>query len=179
MWRYHALSIDQECTGIHGNTQEYTGKPMSTELIFESRASHQVLRQDGAVESEPVIALELELMSGPNIYAAGAAIVNKAAWHMKIHRHPGAPTASGGPAGSIAYAAAEGKSRCTIAVHQSPGRYAALLDMFKGGYVSEITVMVAGLSDRPDYSKGWDTTAGTELAIEAICFEFPLPQSEA
>lgn len=152
---------------------------MTTELIFESRASYQVLRQDGAVESEPVISLQLQLMSGVNIYASGGAMVNKGSWGMKIHRYRCAPHVAACPPGSIVFAEGQGKPHCTIEVYQSVERYAELLDMFKGGYVSEMTVMVAGLDDKPDYSKAWDTTAGTRLGIGGICFEFPLPQSEA
>ena len=152
---------------------------MTTELIFESRASYQVLRQDGAVESEPVISLQLQLMSGPRIYAFGAAVVNHGGWSMKIHRYRGVQAAACCPPGSMAYAVRDGKSHCTIEIYQSPGRYGELLYMFRGGHVSEITAMVAGLSDKADYSKVWDTPAESRLEIEGICFEFPLPQSEA
>ncbi|WP_426193196.1 hypothetical protein [Massilia sp. DWR3-1-1] len=152
---------------------------MTTELVFESRSSYQVLRQEGATESEPVISLQLELTGGPNIYAAGAALVNKAAWHMKIHRRTaGSGLATGYSPGRMMYTVEDNRSRCAIEVHQSAGRYAELLDMFKGGYVSEITVVVEGLTDKADYSKSWDTAAGKHLTIKAICFEFPLPQSE-
>lgn len=152
---------------------------MSTELVFESRSGFQVLRQEGATENEPVISLQLELTGGPNIYATDSAIINKAAWTMAIHRHALPRLDSSHPPGWITYAVEAKQSRCAIEVHQSPERYAALLDMFRGGHVSEITVLVEGLADKADYSKRWDTVAMPSLTIKSLCFEFPLPQSEA
>ncbi len=152
---------------------------MTIELVFESRLSFHLLRQEGSVESEPEISLHLELTSGPKVYASDGAAVNQAGWRMRIHRHGRASAALGHTAGHIAYTRAEGKPRCVIEVQQSPERYDALLDMFKDGYVSEITVLIDGLADQPDYSKKWDTATGDRLTIKAICFEFPLPQSEA
>jgi hypothetical protein len=152
---------------------------MTAELVFESRSSFQVLRQDGAVESEPVISLQLELTAGPNIYADGSVIVNKAAWSMQIHRHSRARLDPTHQPGSMVYASEGNHGRCAIEVHQSPQRYAALLDMFRGGQVSEITVIVDGLTDKSDYSRSWDTAAVPSLVIRSVRFEFPLPQNEA
>ena len=152
---------------------------MTAELVFESRSSVQVLRQDGAVESEPVISLQLELTAGPKIYADGAAIVNKAAWSMQIHRHSRVRLDATHQPGWMGYASEGNQAHCAIEVHQSPERYAALLDMFRGGHVSEITVVVDGLSDKSDYSRSWDTVAVPNLVIKSVRFEFPLPQSEA
>lgn len=147
------------------------------ELVFESRLSYQVLRQDAGVESEPIISLQLELSDAPKIYVADDDSIDGAAWTMQIHRRrKGA--ASPAP-GEISFAGALPQARCAIDVWQSAERYAALLDMFKGGHVSEITVSVDGLVERADYSKAWDTASGARLSIRSICFEFPLPQSEA
>ena len=81
--------------------------------------------------------------------------------------------------GSVHYALAKGRPRCVIEVGQAPQRFAALLDMFKGGHASEITVTIDDLADKPDYSKDWNTALHATVPIRAICFEFPLPQSEA
>lgn len=148
---------------------------MTVQLIFESRSSVQVLRQDGSVENEPVISLQLQLTGGPKIYSASATLLNNLAWSMTIVRRQG----PGQPAGSLHYLGEGKPPRCAIEVHQSPERYAALLDMFRGGHVSEITVVVGGLAERPDYSRRWDTAATAVLALESVCFEFPLPQSDA
>ncbi|WP_426113157.1 hypothetical protein [Massilia sp. PWRC2] len=148
---------------------------MTVELIFESRSSVQVLRQDGAAESEPVISLQLQLTGGPRIYTSASRLLNNVAWSMKIFRHSG----TNHPPGWLRYVGDAKQARCAIDVHQSPERYAALLDMFRGGHVSEMTVMVEGLNDQPDYSKRWDTAANPSLTVQSICFEFPLPQSDA
>ena len=148
---------------------------MTVQLIFESKTSVQVLRQDGVVESEPLIALQLQLTGGPKIYGAAARLLNNVAWTMNIVRHRG----PGHPASVLRYIDDGKGPRCAIDVHQSAERYAALLDMFRGGHVSEMTVLVEGFAERPDYSRRWDTAAAPSLVIASICFEFPLPQSDA
>ena len=152
---------------------------MTAELVFETRSICQLLRQVGAVELEPVISLQLELTGGPKIYASDASVINKAVWSMTIHRRRRARQLVAHIPGAIHYVVDDGKTRCTIDVDQSAERFAALLEMFKGGRASEITVTVDALADTLDYSKKWDTAAGPRLAIRAICFDFPLPQSEA
>lgn len=152
---------------------------MSAELVFESRSSLQVLRQEGATEIEPFITLQLELTSGPKIYVSGTAAINNWSWSMAIHRHGRAMPAIRQTLGGLTYVAEAKQSRCTIEVKQSPERYADLLDMFRGGHVSEITMLVDGLDDRSDFSKLWDLVAVPSLTIRSLCFEFPLPQSEA
>lgn len=152
---------------------------MPVELVFETKLIYQVLRQDGAVELEPAISLQLDLTQSPEIYASDHARINNAAWGMTIRRcDPGAAT-SARQAGRMHYMAGGGKLRCMIEVQQSAERYAILLDMFKGGRPSEITLVVDDLTDLADYSKEWNTSAGNSLPIASICFEFPLPQSEA
>lgn len=152
---------------------------MTTELVFESRSSVQILRQDGAIECEPVIALQLALMSGPNIYVSDGPMLNHARWTMQVARRSGAADSGAPGAGAMLYAREDQQAHCAIEVSKSPQRYAALLDMFRGGHVSEITIKVRGLVEKADYSKAWDTAAGASLTIESIRFEFPLPQSEA
>jgi len=152
---------------------------MDTELLFESRQIHHVLRQQGAAEDAPCIALQLALTDGPTMYASDGAVINKSAWTMTIRRHSPAGDAAPPPLGAMRYEGIKGKPRCVIDVLQAPERFAALLDMFKGGHASEITVTVDGLADKADYSKDWNTALHATMPIRAIRFEFPLPQSEA
>ncbi|MDM5177248.1 hypothetical protein PO883_08570 [Massilia sp. DJPM01] len=152
---------------------------MSAELVFESRLSYHVMRQEGAVELDPVITLQLELTGGPKIYASDSFMINHAAWSMTIQRHKPGILLPTEPPGWVNYTAGAGKSQCVIDIHQSSERFASLLDMFKGGHASEITVVVEGLADSADYSKKWDTAALERMPVQSIRFEFPLPQSEA
>lgn len=152
---------------------------MSAELVFESRLSYHVLRQEGTVELDPVITLQLELTGAPKIYASDSFMINHAAWSMTIRRHRAPTLPPSEPPGWINYTATGGKSLCMIDIRQSPERFSALLDMFKGGHASEITLIVDQLADTADYSKKWDTAARASMPVSTICFEFPLPQSEA
>lgn len=152
---------------------------MSAELMFESRLSYHVLRQQGIVELDPVITLQLELTGGPRMYASDAFMINHAAWSMTIRRYTPARLLPTKPPGWVKYTASGGKALCLIDIHQSPERFTSLLDMFKGGHASEITVFIDGLAKTADYSKKWNTAARASLPVSAICFEFPLPQSEA
>lgn len=148
---------------------------MTTKLVFESNLVHQVLRQEGTAEVEQVIALQLEFTDGPQIYSSDASAINDLAWSLRIQRQ-GVDVPL--PPSTMSYVAVEQERRCTLDVHQSPERYAAMLQMFRGGYVSEITVIVEGFVDKADYSKLWDTDAQASIVIKSICFEFPLPQNE-
>lgn len=152
---------------------------MTAKLLFESRLIYHVLRQEGPLEYGPIISLQLELTEGPKVYTSDDAIINDAVWSMRIYRQPQTELQVLLPSSCMTYLAGEKKPRCAIEVHQSAERYAATLEMFKGGYVSEITVVVENFNDRADYSKLWDTTVHEKMPIESICFEFPLPQSEA
>jgi len=96
---------------------------------------------------------------------------------IRMHRPAG--FAAPPSLGSVHYALAKGRPRCVIEVLQTPERFAALLDKFKGGHPSEITVAIDDLADKPDYSKDWNTALHATVPIRAICCEFPLPQSEA
>lgn len=152
---------------------------MTTKLVFESNLAHQVLRQEGTAEVDPFISLQLEFTDGPQIYTADSSAVNEMAWSLKIQRHGQTGLHVPLPPSTMNYVAEEGKSRCILEVHQSPERYADMLAMFRGGYLSEITVIVEGFVDNADYSKLWDTDARESIAIKSICFEFPLPQNES
>lgn len=148
---------------------------MTTKLVFESNLVHQVLRQEGTAEVEPVISLQLEFTDGPQIYSSDSSAVNDLAWSLRIQRQC---TDAPPPPITMSYVAVEQERRCTIDLHQSPERYAAMLQMFRGGYVSEITVVVEAFVVKADYSRLWNTDAQSSIAINSICFEFPLPQNE-
>lgn len=152
---------------------------MGTTLVFESRLTFHVLRQDEAGESAPFLSLRLALTDAPMIYASQAAVVNRAVWHMVIRRRVAADASLPAILGTVTYAAAEGRPNCVIDIVQSPQRFAALLDMLRGGHASEITVVVGDLRENGDYSREWNTARDTTLPVTSIAFEFPLPQTEA
>jgi hypothetical protein len=152
---------------------------MGTTLVFESRLTFHVLRQDEAGESAPFLSLRLALTDAPMIYAADGAVINRSAWSMVIRKRVTDDGIVAGILGTATYAAAEGKPHCVIDIVQSPGRFAALLDMLRGGHASEITVVVGDLRDNGDYSREWNTARHASLPVTSISFEFPLPQTEA
>jgi len=151
---------------------------MAAELLFESRLTNHILRQDGPMEEAPCLSLQLELTDGPILYVSGGAVVHPSAWTLKIRRCGPADPAPH-VSGMLHYVPIGAKPRCVIEVRQSGERFAALLDMFKGGHASEITVTVDDLADKPDYSKFWNTALYPRIPLQSICFEFPLPQNEA
>ncbi|MDQ2822386.1 MAG: hypothetical protein M3Y65_18745 [Pseudomonadota bacterium] len=152
---------------------------MGAMLSFESRQSCHVLRQDGAVENAPYISLLLTLIDGPTMYSSDAAIINKSAWNMKIQKRCAGDFSSPHAIGSIQYLTNKDRPRCLIDIQQSAERFNELLEMFKGGHVSEIKIMVDQLADKPDYSKNWNTAVHDSIPVTSLSFEFPLPQSEA
>ena len=144
---------------------------MGTRLSFETGPAQLSLRQCGTVDQAPAITVQLHAADDAQIYTADAHPINGARWTMTI-------TSSAGPAlYALTYGGGE-RALCTILVSQSPERFAILLDMFKGGHASEITIEVDGLIELSDYSRKWDTRAAPTLVIDSVCFEFPLPQSE-
>lgn len=151
---------------------------MGAELLFESRSITHILRQAGTVEEAPYLSLRLELSDGPIIYVSDGSVVHPSAWSLVIRR---CALAESPPhvSGTLRYVDSGGKPRCVIDVHQSPERYAALLEMFAGGNASEIAVLVEDLSDKADYSKAWNTALRPSIGIQSISFEFPLPLHEA
>jgi hypothetical protein len=154
------------------------GKSMATELLFESRSVNYLLRQQGANEDDPVILIRLELSSAPKIYAADLSLINASAWRLKILPLKTTELAAA-PSGWVSYSVIDGKQNCLIELYQSAERYRALLEMFKGGHVSEIAAVIDDLANNSDYSRTWDTIVQPRLPLNSICFEFSLPQSEA
>ena len=150
---------------------------MDAVLCFESRQSYHVLRQDEDVEAAPFISLQLVLTDGPTIYASDFSVINRSSWTMTIWKR-GAAEAATPLLGSVNYAMSKGKPRCVIDVYQASERFSALLDLFKGGNPSEITVVLGGLADKSDYSKEWNTALGTAIRVKSLGFEFPLPERE-
>ena len=151
---------------------------MTTQLNFESRSVSYLLEQHGAMENDPVISIRLELSSAPQIYASDLSLINTSVWGMTIIQlSPSAIETA--PSGQISYLNIDGKPTCSIKMYQSAQRYRELLEMFKGGHVSEITAVMDELSENADYSRTWNTAVHTVLPIDALCFEFSLPQSEA
>lgn len=151
---------------------------MAAKLLFESRSVTHIFSQDRAAVSEPLMQLSLELTDAPNIYASDSSLINVLSWNMTIQKH--SPTSLQiEPLGWITYMPTDSEPQCMIEVHQTSERYFLLLEMFTGGYVSEITVGVDDVGGSNDYSRSWDTSTNPSIVIQSIRFEFPLPQSEA
>ncbi|MEJ7805576.1 MAG: hypothetical protein WKG03_06610 [Telluria sp.] len=145
---------------------------MPTTLVFETGPVQLALRQCESLEQAPVITLQLHAATDPHIYTADGQALAEARWVMTI-------TSGAEPElYSLGYALPGERALCTLLVSQSPDRFATLLDMFKGGNVSEISFDVEGLVALSDYSRQWDTRAAPTLAVSSVCFEFPLPQDE-
>lgn len=146
---------------------------MTTTLSFETGPVQLSLRHCAGRDQAPAIAVQLHVTGGAQIYAGEAQPINEARWVMTI------TSAAAAEPYSLSYAAAGERALCTIVVSQSPERFAILLDLFKGGNASEITVDIEGLAESSDYSRKWDTRAAPTLVVSSVCFEFPLPQDEA
>jgi hypothetical protein len=113
----------------------------------------------------------------PIVYVSSGQKLQQSRWTMVV---------TGGPSGddkrevgSLTYADVDGKGECLVSVEQSESRFRELVDMFKGGHASEITVVTEGMAKRDDYSSQWDTDRVPKLNVLSVSFEFPLPQSEA
>jgi hypothetical protein len=146
-------------------------------LTFETREALLTLEQSGNDDAAPVISLKLGLSSTPTVYIANGQLLQAARWTMHIgEAEPGGKARD---AGSLTYTNNDGKGECLILVKQSRARFLDVLDMFKGGHASEITIVVDGMQQRDDYSSLWNTETTPRLDVLRVSFEFPLPQSEA
>jgi hypothetical protein len=154
------------------------GTQVTTELCFESRSASYRLRQQGGDEGEQAISLDLELTSAPQIYASNSLIVNDAAWRMTILAS-NTTVVPGAASGWVTYSVTDSRQSCLVELVQSNDRFRTLLEMFKGGHVSEITMVFDDLTSNPDYSRTWDSAGQARLPISSVCFEFSLPLSEA
>jgi hypothetical protein len=143
-------------------------------LIFETREAVLTLEQAGDQDDIPVISLQLSLSNRPAVYISGGKLLQPSSWSMTIRADDTAVEV-----GWLSYIAAEGKGECVLVINQSQARFDAVLDMFKGGHASEISIDVEGMSAKDDYSSLWDTDASPTLTVARASFEFPLPQSEA
>ncbi len=144
---------------------------MATKLSFETGPVQLALRQCGGVDQAPAITVQLHTVGDAQIYTSDAHPIIDARWTMTI------TSAAATALYSLTYGEGE-RTQCAILVSQSPERFAILLDMFKGGNASEITIEVDGLIELSDYSRKWDTRAAPTLVVSSVCFEFPLPQGE-
>jgi hypothetical protein len=145
---------------------------MTTTLNFETGPVQLSLRQCAGAGLAPAITVQLHATGGAQIYVGQSQPINEARWVMTIS------AAAASQLHSLSYAAPDGRPLCTILVSQSPERFAILLDLFKGGNASEITVDIEGLVALSDYSRRWDVLASPVLPVSSVCFEFPLPQSD-
>ena len=144
-------------------------------LTFETREVLLTLEQNGNVDDAPVISIKLGLSSAPTVYLSNGRTLRDAGWTMIVReladgkREPG----------SLTYTDNAGKGECLVLIHQSPRRFQTMVEMFKGGNASEITIVTDGIEHRDDYSSQWNIDLHPRLHVLGVSFEFPLPQSEA
>lgn len=143
-------------------------------LIFETREAVLTLEQNGDQDDIPVVSLKLSLSNRPAVYIAGGKLLQPSSWTMTIRADDTAVEV-----GWMSCAENDGKGECTLVINQSSTRFDDVLDMFKGGHASEISIEVEGMTPKDDYSSQWDTAAQPILTVTRASFEFPLPQSEA
>lgn len=143
-------------------------------LIFETREALLTLEQNGEQDDIPVISLKLSLTNRPAVYISGGKQLQPSSWSMTIRADDTAVEV-----GWISYINNDGKGECTLVINQSSTRFDDVLDMFKGGHASEISIEVEGMTQKDDYSSLWNTDAEPMLMVSRASFEFPLPQSEA
>lgn len=143
-------------------------------LIFETREAILTLEQNGDQDDVPVISLQLNLTNRPTVYISGGKLLQPFRWTMTIRANDTAVEV-----GWISYIDNDGKGECTLVINQSQARFNDVLDMFKGGHASEISIDVDGMTSKDDYSSQWNTDASPVLTVARASFEFPLPQSEA
>lgn len=143
-------------------------------LIFETREAVLTLEQNGDQDDIPVVSLKLSLSNRPAVYIAGGKLLQPSSWTMTIRADDTAVEV-----GWMSYVENDGKGECTLDINQSSTRFDDVLDMFKGGHASEISIEVEGMRQKDDYSSQWDTAAQPILTVSRVSFEFPLPQSEA
>ena len=145
---------------------------MSTTLSFETGPAQLALKQCAGVEQAPAITVQLHATGDARIYTADGQPLLDGRWVMTI------TSAQVQESATLSYGTQGDRPLCSIWVNKSPQRFAILLDMFKGGNASEITVGVEGMAEMADYSRKWDTRAFPVLGVSSVCFDFPLPQSE-
>ncbi|MES2317157.1 MAG: hypothetical protein V4631_06640 [Pseudomonadota bacterium] len=148
-------------------------------MTFETREVLLTLEQNGNEDDPPIISIKLRVVKSPKIYIATGTLVEQATWTMIVRElRSGAEDQKREP-GSLTYTDNDGKGECLVLINQSPSRFQTVVDMFKGGHASEITIVTDSMDPRDDYSSQWDTEAMPRLDVLRVSFEFPLPQSEA
>lgn len=143
-------------------------------LIFETHEAVLTLEQAGDQDDIPVISLQLCLTNRPTVYTSAGKLLQPSTWTMTIRADDTAVEV-----GWISYIGNEGKGECALVINQSQARFDSVLDMFKGGHASEISIDIDGMKSSDDYSSQWDTDTTPTLTVARVSFEFPLPQSEA
>ena len=150
---------------------------MLTRLSFESGNVNLALKQIGSAETRAVITLQVSFNSNVSIYMPDHALLNNARWTMAV-LGPDLNQGEPDPLGSLTYRHSDGVPDCAIVIYQSAARFHTLLEMFKGGHVSEITIEADGIVEMTDYSRRWVSDPTLPLALHSVSFEFPLPQRE-
>lgn len=150
-----------------------------TALLFETRGILLSLGESAGAELSATISIELAMFPQKTIYLPSGRILDKARWKMNITEKTGTPAAGPGPMGSVSTEEDKDADHCLIAISHGSARFGQLRELFKGGYASEITVRVSGLTENKDFSYSWNTGLTPSLTVESITFDFPLPQSEA
>jgi len=150
-----------------------------TELLFETRGILLSLGESASASLSATIAIELSMFPQGKVYLPSGRALEKAKWKMIITEISGTQPDDDSAMGSVTTEEDGGADHCLVAINHDSSRFAELLEMFKGGHASEITVTVSGLIDSSDFSKKWDTDSLPALKVENISFDFPLPQSEA
>ncbi len=149
-----------------------------TALLFETRGILLSLGENAGAELSATMSIELAMFPQKTIYLPSGRILDKARWKMSITEVTGTPSAAD-PIGSVSTEQDKDIDHCLIAISQGSARFGQLRELFKGGYASEITVSVSGLTENKDFSYSWNTGQRPSLTVESIIFDFPLPQSDA
>lgn len=150
-----------------------------TALLFETRGVLFSLGESAGAELSATMLIALAMFPQKTIYLPSGRILDKARWKMNITEMTGTPSAGTGPMGLVSTEEEKDTDRCLIAISHGSARCGQLRDLFKGGYASEITVRVSGLTENKDFSYSWNTGHTPSLTVESIISDFPLPQSEA
>ncbi len=149
------------------------------ELTFETREALLTLEQNGNEDDMPVISLTLLLSTGPTVYISNGQTLQDVSWTMLVRQLQAGTDNAGREPGSLTYTSSDDNGECLVLINQSADRFQTIVDMFKGGHASEITIVTDGMESRDDYSSAWNTDLAPRLNVLRVSFEFPLPQSEA
>lgn len=148
-------------------------------LTFETREVLFTLEQNGNEDDGPVISIKLRLSASPAVYMSNGQMLQQASWSMIVRELDPATDDATRELGSLTCTDNEGKGECLVLINQTPDRFLNVVEMFKGGHASEITIVTDGMDQQDDYSSRWNTVDNPRVTVLRVSFEFPLPQSEA